>query len=380
MNYLWFKLILALILIWPRGYLLVYVIDRAKNFDFGFKFFAGWIFGLAAFTIDLFSANVFGGFKLNPWLFYFSVISQVFGLEAVIFLFERKLLWPKFENVGTFFSRQKNNFLSWSKNEYLILVILALSFLVSGIFVWQVNVNSAADNSAQLIFNAKTISLAEIGLKNYPLNGSLAQVWLAEMAGRFTADYSKFLVIFYYFIILAVFYTSLPKKISRFAKLLSVYFLSNLPLLFFYFGATAVDWVFAIFLFLTLANFFYYLTGRGNSFFYFSGIAMAFSVWTRNDGLVLIFPLFVLATLVLLLIKKIKLSQWLLFWFWPVVTVSSWLSFIFANHLNIFRIYFADFSFADLRGIIAGFLPLIFLFLALFFIKIFGKINLYGKS
>ncbi|MFA6254877.1 MAG: hypothetical protein WC675_02440 [Patescibacteria group bacterium] len=351
MIWVWLKIILAICLIWPRGYLLIYLIDRSKNFSFGFKFFTGWLIGLVGFTLDVFATNVFGGFELAPWVFVYSAVGQIFGFGLVIFIFERKIPWPNLKRLKPFLTKQIKSFFHWSKGQQLalgILILIILAQLVAS--VWRItNIPvydlAASDNSnlkAEVIYTGKTASLEESSFfdfgdsKNSPLFDPIFKVWLAQAAGSFEDRYINLASVFYYLMLLLIFYFSLPLQVNRWLKLLGLYLLSSLPLLYFYTQVSYIDLFFSVFLFLTIASFFYYLAGAGNSFFYFSGIALAFSLWIKNDGLWIIFPFILATTLVFWLKKKYRLKQLFLYWLWPVVTIFPWLVFRLGNRLDTF--------------------------------------------
>jgi len=347
----WLKIILAIILLWPRGYLLVYVIDRLKNFSFGFKFFVSFVFGIAAFGLDIFGANVFGGFKLAPALFLASAVGQAISLEILIFFLERKFVYPKPKKLVGFLKKQWQNFSLWPIWEKLILMILILILVVrlAGSIWTVVNIPTydfdAWNNwnlRAKVIFTESKIPLDQNspfylggGIGSYPLNDTLFKVWLLTASGSFQESYINFASVIYYLLLLGIFYFSFSNKTPRLLKLLGLYLLSGLPLLYFHSHVAYADLLFSIFLFLTVANLFYWLAGRGNSFFYLSGIALAFSIWTKNEGLAIILPLIFLTTIVFLVLKKCNFKQLFFYWFWAAVTISPWLTFRITNRLNI---------------------------------------------
>ncbi|MFA6410083.1 MAG: hypothetical protein WCW26_00700 [Candidatus Buchananbacteria bacterium] len=380
------KLILAVLIIWPRGYLLAYVIDRSKNFSFGFKFFAGWIFGLAAFTIDLFSSNLFGGFKLHPWLFYFSAIGQVFGLEFVIFLFERKILWPKFNNFMPFWQKQIANFSLWSKWQKIILAIIILTSLLWSVSaIWQ-NESFGSANNANLIFrelfNRQELSVVKTNpawlnsvLGQYPPNDILVKIWFSTILGRLDISAIIFGSIFYYLMLLLVFYHALPAGFDRSLKLLVTYLLSNLPVIYFLPNIAQVEIFWAILVLLVIGCLFYYLVGLGNSFFYFSGMALAFAAWTKNDALMIFFPIMVAFSLVFLQKKKINYFQLFIFWVFPVITVFPWYSYLVLNKLNLFAWYSQSLATIDFKVFLTGFVPVGLLIATFYLNRFFVKIK-----
>jgi hypothetical protein len=391
MFFIWLKLIFAVLILWPRGYLLVYLIDRSKSFSFGFKVAVGWIFGLSAFTLDIFAANVFGGFKLLPWIFLGAAFGQIIGLEIMIFILERKLVYPDFKKFRSFYQKQKESFSLWSKWEKLALAVLVLTLLIRVVVslepatrttTFDLTDQNKESLQTKLIFTNKDIFLEKgyplylLGSKSYPLNDRLFKVWLTTAAGNFKNQYFDLAQIFYYLILVAIFYFSLPLKMNRWLRLAGVYLLAILPLVYFHPQVIGRDLLFTSFLFLTFASLFYWLLNRGSSFFYLSGIALAFSVWTKSDGLLFIFPLIFLITIILLLLKKCRLKQLILYWFFAALTISPWLTFIITNRPGVLR-SLASSSYLAVNLQLA---PLAILFLTFLFNRFFVKINLYGSQ
>ncbi len=351
MILIWLKIILALLLIWPRGYLLIYLIDRTKSFNFGFKFFVGWLFGLAGFTLDLFAALVFGGQSLNPVVLLLSATSQIIGFSFMIWLFERKIIYPKFKNFKKFFSGQLHNFLASTILEKSVLFILLISLLIRVVMsVWQVTYLPTYDFDAwnnwnlrsKVIYTQSVIPLDRQspfylggGISSYPLNDSLFKVWLAKAAGEFSDRVINLASIFYYLLLAAIFYFALPSTMSRLIKLVTTYLLSSVPLLYFHSHVAYADLFYSIFLFVSVIALFYFIAGGGKSFFYLSGIAGAFGIWTKNEGLTILLPLLIIVSIILLLRKQLKLKDWLLHWFFAALTVLPWLAFRFINRLDV---------------------------------------------
>lgn len=351
MIFVWLKLIFAILVLWPRGYVLVYVIDRSKSFSFGFKLFVGLLFGLAAFTLDLFAVNVNFGLKFEPWLFVALALGQIIGLQIVIFFFERKFLLPDFKKFFPFFKKQRLNFGRWKKSEKIILLALFLVLVFKlGMSFWQIaNIPTydfdAWNNwnlRAKVIYTEKTIPLDKTGpfylgggLKSYPLNDALFKVWLATAAGGFFDSYVNLASLIYFLLLLAIFYFFLPPALSRSLKLLAVYGLSSLPILYLHSQAPYADLLFSIFFLLAIGCIFHFLAGRGNSYFYISGIALAFGVWTKNEGLVIVFPVLLATTLIFLFKKQRNLFHLFIYWFFAVLTALPWVSFKFLNKLGL---------------------------------------------
>jgi len=127
----------------------------------------------------------------------------------------------------------------------------------------------------------------------------------------------------------------LPSRISRGVRLFATYALSSLPLLYFHSYVAYADLYFSIFLLMAVGSMYYYLDGRGNSFYYLAGMGLAFSIWTKNEGLSILFPVMVATTLILLTLKKVKLKDFLWQWFFAALTIAPWLYFRIANKLDV---------------------------------------------
>lgn len=347
----WIKIILALLLFWPRGYVLIYLIDRSKSMSFGLKFFAGWLLGLAGFTADMFGAVVFSGLEFSPLIIITSSITQIFGFSFMIFIFERRILYPKIQNFIPFIKKQISNFNTWLKWEKIgLIVFIAILLVRTTMSIWAVTNTPTYDFDAWNNWNlkAKSIHYANTiptdkespdflggGIRSYPLNDALLKVWVAKAVGEFEDKYVNLVSIFYYLLLIGFFYFLLPSKINRGLRLFATYALSSLPLLYFHSQVAYVDLLFSIFLLMTVGSMFYFLAGRGNSFYYLSGMGLAFAIWTKNEGFSILLPVMIATTLILLIAKKVNLKDFLLQWFFAALTVGLWLIFRIWHRLDI---------------------------------------------
>lgn len=344
------KILLALLLVWPRGYLLIYLIDRSKSMSFGFKFFVGWLLGLAGFTIDAFAMNIFNHFSFGYLVFAASSLSQIFGFGFMIFIFEKKLPLPNFKNFIPFLKEHLGGFLTWPIWEKVLMIFL-LSTLILRLVgsVWTItNIPTYEFDSwnnwnlrAKVIYEQKEVPLDKEsqfylggGIKSYPLHDAMLKVWIASAVGEFKDKYINLTSVIYYLFLLAIFYFSLPKNMDRAIKILATYALSSLPLLFVHSSVAYADLLYSVYLYLAIISLFYFLAGAGNSFYYLSGMGLAFGVWTKNEALTLLFPVLVFTTLALVIIKKVKLKDFFLSWFFAVLTIASWLGFRIIQKLD----------------------------------------------
>ncbi|NUM25077.1 MAG: glycosyltransferase family 39 protein [Candidatus Buchananbacteria bacterium] len=348
---MWFKIIMALLLVWPRGYLLIYLIDRTKSFSFGFKFFVGWLLGLAGFTLDIFAALVFGGQTLNWPVLLLSATSQIVGFGFMIFLFEKKIPLPHLGALKPFVLNQINIIRSFSGIEKTVLLLLVLTLLLRvGASVWQTALIPTYDFDAwnnwnlraKVIYTESVIPLDPAnpfylggGIKSYPLNDALLKVWLAKAAGNFDEGVINSVSVIYYCLLLAIFYVALGSVVPRLVRLVATYALSGVPLLYFHSQVAYADLYYSIFLFVSLLSLFYFLSNNGLSFFYLSGIMAAFAIWTKNEGLTILLPVLLLISMGLWFSKKVKTKDFLLHWFFAALTIFPWLAFRIINRLDI---------------------------------------------
>lgn len=318
--------------------------------SFGFKVFAGWVLGFAGFTLDVFAANAIFGQPLSWLVFLSSSLMQILGFSFMIYIFERKIVYPKFKNFKPFWQKQFRNFTAWTSLDKFLLVFLILTILLRiGGSIWSITNIPTYDFDAwnnwnlraKVIYTQNGIPLDKTesfylagGIGSYPLNDAILKVWLATAAGSFEDKYVNLTSVFYYLVLILVFYFSLPARTNRKIKLLGVYLLSSLPLLFLHAQIPYADLLFSLTLFLIVSSMFYFLAGSGNSFYYLSLIFLAFSVWTKNEGLSIIFPVMVFTSLILVIIKKVKLKDFFLAWFFSVLTVLPWLYFRIVNRLD----------------------------------------------
>lgn len=383
--FMYLKIIFALTAVWLRGYFLIYLINRSKCFSFGFKFFAGWLLGLAGFTLDVFSYNVFTGFKLEYWVFLFGVVQQIFGFGFVILLLERKLPYPKIKNfqpfVNNLFSNLKRyNFFEKSALAFLIFVVLLQCLLAANqikrLPVYAFDYHQNINYKAKTIFFDKNINQDKQspfylggGDQIQPLNDTILKVWVASNVGYFSDRNINYISIFYFLILLAIFYFCLPNQASVTLKFIVTGCLALLPpLIYNSVGVPIHDWLLSIFIMLMIYSFIAYLYGRGNSFFYFSGMAWAYTAWIDNTGLIILFPVLIIATIIVYALKKVSLKDFLLSWFFAILTAFTWMSFVALKKVNI--LYF------DLNYFGYQFLPafvLLVAYLLNYFINNFKK-------
>ncbi len=369
----WLLIILAAVLVFPRGYLLVYVIDRAKCFPSGLKFFVGWLFGLCAFTIDVFASHALAGLPLAPWLFLYSALGQIIGLEIFIYLLERKIYVPNMQ--FSWFARQWQSFTAWKALEKALLVSLVMCTVVAlGIASFGASVMSDYDRSIERIVLDRSLDtdVYTFSAIQYPFNDTLFKVWLSLPSGMSERVIlvSSFL---YYILLLGIFYHSLPLYYARSVKLGSTLLLSILSWWFFYQDVHVASILFAACLLLAIATLMHHWAGKGTSFFYLSGMGLAFGSWTQNEGLLTLFPLLMFVTLLMAILGQVRWFDFMLSWFFVMLTMFPWIQFLSQSGARLSSGEFTAFSVLQV-------MPLAIYGGVLVWQRLFGTIPLYDKT
>lgn len=327
------SVIIALALLWPRGYLLIYLIDRTKSFRFGFKFFVGFILGASGFTIDLFAAHVVGSQPLAWWVIIGSAVSQIFGFSFVIFLFERRLVLPHLSRGIPFIKKTLKKIWNFNIFEKTALTLIVISFVVVGMFSYRISLDQQyADIPALIIYENDSIPSDENtlplpgGIQSYPLNDTIMKVYISKAAGIFSLKYVGIVNLFYGLILFGAFYFMLPIQLPRLLRLGSLLVLLICQTVMWWSGGVfSTDVLYSLFLLLTVACLFYYLAGAGLSFFYLALMAMAFALWSNGAGLLFAFPTILIATIVMALTRRVPWRHFGLSWFFAVLTLVPWL-------------------------------------------------------
>jgi len=352
--WLYLKLLLAAALIWPRGYLLIYLIDRTKSFSFPFKFFGGWLLGIGTFAVDIFMSNYLGGLNLFWWVYASSLVSQIFGFGFMIFLFERQVPLPHIKNFLPFCRRQYQRLIGLKAEERVVLAVLVLLVLtgLSKCFLATSLVNDSWNQKAALIYRSQTIDFAapdpgEAGLiGQYPLHDSLFRAYLAAFSGGYSQALVGFTAAWYYLFYVLLFYFCLPLAAARLYRLLATCLIAFLPVFFYNSGLAFEDTLLAVWLLMSISALLKFLENRGLSYFYFAEIALALAVWTKNEALYIAFPFLFFATVILFWRQKIKLKDLILCWFFAGLTVGGWFLYLAAHGSK----YFTDLSWQIFTG------------------------------
>lgn len=325
------SIIVVLALLWPRGYLLIYLIDRSKSFRFGFKFFAGWALGVAGFTLDLLGAITLGGQGLVWWVMAYAAFSQVIGFNFVIFLFERRIIYPRWRPLVNGIRLQWERLRQISFLQIALVITIVPLFIFAAFNTSQLSTDQElVDAPAFLIYEAGDLPIGDEallpgGFASYPLNDSLLKASVATVTGAFSEQLMQVLNIFYLLLLIGSFYFMLPVQLPRSMRLFSIAVLCMVIGSLAIYGIISLDLLYAFFLLLSVAGFFYFVAGAGLSFYYFGLISFALASWSSPAGLLFGFPVIALTTIGIFVFRKVSVKDFFLSWFFALLTIAPWL-------------------------------------------------------
>lgn len=340
------KLLIAYLLPWLFGYLVLALADREGKISRGLKFFAGFPVGMGFFTLEAFLAGIFGA-KLNLGTFLIIILADI-AVAAV--------LWARFRPISL--PRR------WGGNKGEVVSLIILFFLSVKIFasIWQVihipTYEFDAWNNwnlrAKVIYTEQGIPLDKndpfylgSGIKSYPLNDGLWKVWVANMIGEWNEHLTGLVSAAFYAVLLGLFYFSLPPNFNSTWKIIATYLLGSLPFLYFHSFIPYADLEFSVYLFLAVISFFKFTphlssptSGEeskegGRFWLWLSAIALALAIWTKNEGFAVVLPVIFVLTVGLFLTKKLILRQVISYWLSVIVITAPWLLFKFVNKLEL---------------------------------------------
>lgn len=340
------KLLIGYFLPWLCGYLVLFLLDSRAQISRGYKIFAALFLGSGIFTMQIFLAGS-AGLSLSRWLFLGVIAADLLILASLLF-WQRKRFSPQPSVQHSAEQPGPTNFL---KKGNLALILLGIIFLARvGASFWQVwhipTFEFDAWNNwnlrGKVIFTEQHIPLNPAnqyylggGIKSYPLHDGLEKVWLASLFGTWREQVINTSSTIYYLALLGLFYCSLPKKFSKSYRLLATYLLGGLPFLYFHSWIPYDDLSFAGYLFLTATSLFVFLDQGSRPHLYISALALAFAVWTKNEGFALVLPVVLGLGLGLLAARKFSLKNFLIYWAVAILACLPWLAFRFSHHLDV---------------------------------------------
>lgn len=360
------KLIIVYLLPWLFGYLVLVLADRSGKISRGLKFFAGFPVGMGIFTLEAFTAGIFGA-KTGIWTFIL-ILAVNFLVVGVFVLWRRSLPHP------SSLSEKSEASLSTSPGEgrmprgnrgaggVVTLTILFFLFIKIASSFWQVlhipTFEFDAWNNwnlrAKVIYTEQGIPLDKSdpfylggGIKSYPLNDGLWKVWVADMIGEWNENLTGLTSVVFYVVLLGLFYFFLPETWSRVWKIGATYLLASLPFLYFHSFIPYADLEFAVYLFLAVVSFFKLtphlssptsgeeLKEGGRFWLWLSAVSLALAIWTKNEGFAVVLPVIFAIVTIFLAAKKLSIRDYLRYWLAVIVITAPWLLFKFVNKLEL---------------------------------------------
>ncbi|EKD29983.1 MAG: hypothetical protein ACD_78C00197G0018 [uncultured bacterium (gcode 4)] len=282
--------ILAHLLIFLLGLLIINVLDKNNTLTFIEKYVMGFILGIAV--------NSFLLFILGWWGVSIGVVKYIDILLVLVvgFLNYRKNLWKRL--FPTHFQLPK-----FTKRDIIVIPFLALIlFKVFFSFFNSIYVPSYFDDEkgnwnikSKIIYTTKTISTvpedeAYLGggaHKEYPLNFVLYKSYIADFIGVWDDSSINLItwIIFNLTILLVIF--SFPNRIFG---IIVGYLIYSLPLVVWHSGTAYYDLTYACFYLLSIVFLFRSMENKDDIFLILIGICLYSAVFTKNEGMILVVP------------------------------------------------------------------------------------------
>ena len=346
-----FWLLLGYLLPAMVGYLLLAWLDREKKLKPAYKFFAALPLGVGILTLEMFSLNLIS-FSFSRFSLLTLQVVNLLILEMLIWWGQRRLIYPRLSNLLSLLGRLKVGWgQKWSSERILLTVVILLVIYRVSLGLWGIlNLPPSSDFDtwnnwnlrAKVIYLQKGIPLDKSntlylggGIKSYPLNDPLLKVWLANVLGGWQERVINLYSLVHYLILLGLFYSSLPDFFPKKLKILGLYLLSSLPFLVFHSWVAYADLEMAVYLFLTVTALLFFFSAKDRLYLFVAGLGLAFSIWTKNEGLALVVPSLLLASLVLLSLRGWTVKNCLTFWLLALLVASPWLVYKTANQLDV---------------------------------------------
>lgn len=327
---------------WCTGYLLLSLIDKKKILSFGFKFFAAFLIGIGVLTYEMFLIGI-AGIKENSINLLALNFINIIILEVFSYFFQKKIIYPSFSKIFKGIRKIWIDFQQMIGIDKILMTVLLLTILFRvGMGIWQVSLSPSFDFDAwnnwnlraKVIFTEQKIPLdRELrfflggGIKSYPMNNVLWKVWLASMLGRWDDQKINSFSVILYLILLGLFYFSFSSETNRRFKILGTYLLSSLPFLWFHSWVAYADLQLSLYLFFTVVALIKFLAAKEKLYLYLSAFGLAMTVWTKNEGLVLVTTALFLFSLIISMTKTWRIKDFVIYWLTSGLILSPWLIF-----------------------------------------------------
>ncbi|TSC94917.1 MAG: Uncharacterized protein Athens101410_698 [Parcubacteria group bacterium Athens1014_10] len=334
---------------WCSGYLLLSLLDRKNILAFGYKFFSAFLLGGGILTYEMFLIGVLGQKEVLSNFLALNLFNLIF-LESLLYFLRKKIIYFSIVQIRGKLSKIWMSFQQMEKLDKILASILLLSILFRvGMGVWQISISPSYDFDtwnnwnlrAKVIFMEQKIPLDKEtgfflggGIRSYPMNNVLWKVWTASMLGKWDDQKINSFSVVFYLILLGLFYNSFTIHFNRRFKILGTYLLSGIPFLFFHSWVSYADLQVSVYLFFTAAALINFLNTKKDTYLHLSALGLFFTLWTKNEGLVLASSSLLLFGLIALITKAWKIRDFIIFWLAAGLISLPWLAFRSANNLG----------------------------------------------
>jgi hypothetical protein len=324
-------------------------LSEDREFGFFHKLFFGYGLGLGFLSYSMFILGVFGPpytiFTITSVQVLFSIILVYLiyrgvGIKEAVF---REGLWTAgyeaVKGLGGWKLYLSAFLAAWL---FLKIGIVLYECMVRPMFAWDTWTNWSA--GAKLFFFEKGLILDQTdeyffgtgyrAFLGHPLHTPLLQVWISLWQGEFHDAYVKAWSAFYFTSLLGIFFLAVKREAGWFYGLVSVFFLSSMPLLTYHGIEGYADLPLAFYGLASALCLWKYLGSGKNRYISLCGIFIAFACFTKNEGL-LFFLAIVMALCLFIVVEKKRALPIFGYFLLPfIVFAGPWFLFKFINGLG----------------------------------------------
>lgn len=337
-------ILIAYLLTWLMGWLLVQVLDKKQTLSVGLKVFVAFMIGSGVLTFEMFVLSLLHTPVTRVVWIGILLGNIVLAIAAISF-------WHKRSWLGSLRQLREIRLdwgsVWWSKT----LVVLSLGLIVFRVLLslWQVTHIPTYEFDAwnnwnlrsKIIYYEQQIPLDKEhdyylggGIVSYPLNVSLYKTFLADMNGEWDEAVVNTLSVAFYICLLGIFYFSLPKSFHDYSKLSATALLSGMPFVYLHSAVAYADLAFAVYVVLLVGSIYQYVKTHSLSNLSLSLLAMVLCIWTKNEGLVIIVPVLMIGLLFFVSRETLSYKRLLYWWGVALIALSPWLGFKMLNGLG----------------------------------------------
>jgi|GEM_PF-6612164 len=282
--------ILANLLLLLIGLGIINLLDTKNVLTLVEKYVVGFILGIAV--------NSFLLFILGWAQIHMSTVKFVdIGILLILIFFNYRLdIWKRL--IPSTFRMPK-----FTKQDLIIIpFLLLILFKVFFSFFNSVNVPSYFDDEkwnwnikSKTIYNVGIIStvptdeayLGGGGHKGYPLNFILYKVYVADFMGVWDESYINLVTFIVFNLVILLVILSFPDRIFG---IITGYLIYSIPLVVWHSGTAYYDLIYACFYLLSLMFFMRYIEKKDDIYLVLIGILLYSTIFTKNEGMILITP------------------------------------------------------------------------------------------